>query len=104
MMADGLRSTAVMAHTDINAIGIMKALTAAGLELPRDQAIVGFDDIEAATFMRPALSTIRQDFGALGRLAAGLLLDKLASLDVANGQHEALTSFACANRVAARTH
>jgi diguanylate cyclase (GGDEF)-like protein/PAS domain S-box-containing protein len=93
MLADGLRSTAVMAATDFNAIGIMQALTAAGRELPRDQAIVGFDDVDAATFMRPALSTVRQDFGALGRLAAGLLLDKLAGLEVADGQHEALTSF-----------
>jgi diguanylate cyclase (GGDEF)-like protein/PAS domain S-box-containing protein len=107
MLADGLRSTAVMAATDINAIGIMQALTAAGFELPRDQAIVGFDDIDAATFVRPALSSIRQDFGGLGRLAAGLLLDKLAGLDVANGQHEAPTSFVvrescgCTNAMAA---
>jgi diguanylate cyclase (GGDEF)-like protein/PAS domain S-box-containing protein len=93
MIADGLRSTAVMAATDVNAIGVMQALTAAGLELPRDQAIFGFDDIDAATFVRPALSSIRQDFGSLGRLAAGLLLDKLAGLDVADGPHEAPTSF-----------
>jgi diguanylate cyclase (GGDEF)-like protein/PAS domain S-box-containing protein len=107
MLADGLRSTAVMAATDVNAIGVMQALSAAGLELPRDQAIVGFDDVDAATFVRPALSSIRQDFGGIGRLAAGLLLDKLAGLDVANGQHEAPTSFVvrescgCTNAMAA---
>ena len=89
MLADGLRSTAAMVATDVNAIGVMSALTAAGLELPRDQAIIGFDDVDAATFVKPALSSIRQDFGALGRLAAQLLLDKLAGVDVPDGQHEA---------------
>jgi PAS domain S-box-containing protein len=93
MIADGLRSTAVMVATDVNAMGVMSALTAAGYELPRDQAIIGFDDVDAATFVKPALSSIRQDFGALGRLAAQLLLDKLAGADVANGQHQAPTLF-----------
>jgi diguanylate cyclase (GGDEF)-like protein/PAS domain S-box-containing protein len=93
MLADGLRSTAVMVATDMNAMGVMSALTAAGRELPRDQAIIGFDDVDAATFVKPALSSIRQDFGALGRLAAQLLLDKLAGREVSNGQHEAPTLF-----------
>jgi diguanylate cyclase (GGDEF)-like protein/PAS domain S-box-containing protein len=93
MLADGLRSTAVMVATDVNALGVMQALTAAGLELPRDQAIIGFDDVDAATFVKPALTSIRQDFGALGRLAAALLLDKLAGIEVADGQHEASTLF-----------
>ncbi len=93
MLADGLRSTAVMVATDVNAIGVMSALTAAGLELPRDQAIIGFDDVDAATFVKPSLSSIRQDFGVLGRLAAQLLLDKLAGVDVRDGQHEAPTLF-----------
>ncbi len=93
MLADGMRSTAVMVATDVNAFGLMQALTAAGLELPRDQAIVGFDDVDAATFVKPALTSIRQDFGALGRLAATLLLDKLAGIEVADGQHQASTLF-----------
>ncbi|HEY0869976.1 MAG TPA: diguanylate cyclase, partial [Acidothermaceae bacterium] len=93
MIANGMRSTAVMVATDVNAFGLMQALTAAGLELPRDQAIVGFDDVDAATFIKPALTSIRQDFGALGRLAATLLLDKLAGIEVANGRHEASTLF-----------
>src|SRR5450755_3398042 len=93
MLADGMRSTAVMVATDVNAFGLMQALTAAGLELPRDQAIVGFDDVDAATFIKPALTSIRQDFGSLGRLAATLLLDKLAGIEVADGQHEAPTLF-----------
>ncbi|HEY8729781.1 MAG TPA: EAL domain-containing protein, partial [Acidothermaceae bacterium] len=93
MLASGLKSTAVVVATDLNAIGIMQALTAAGLDLPRDQAIVGFDDVDAATFIRPALSSVRLDFGSLGRLAAGLLLDKLAGLAVEDRDYEWPTAF-----------
>ena len=71
----------------------MQALTAAGLVLPRDQAVVGFDDVDAATFVRPALSSVRLDFGSLGRLAAGLLLDKMAGLDVEDRPYEWPTIF-----------
>jgi diguanylate cyclase (GGDEF)-like protein/PAS domain S-box-containing protein len=93
MLASGLKSTAVVVATDRNAMGIMQSLTAAGLVLPRDQAIVGFDDVDAAAFMRPALSSVRLDFGSLGRLAAGLLLDKMAGLDVENRDYELPTMF-----------
>jgi diguanylate cyclase (GGDEF)-like protein/PAS domain S-box-containing protein len=82
-----------MVATDINAIGVMRALKAGGLELPRDQALVGFDDIDAATFARPTLSTVRQDFGAIGRRAAHLLLDKLSGVDTPSGPHDVPTTF-----------
>ena len=62
MLAAGLPSTAVVAGTDYNAIGVMRVLQAAGLVLPRDQAIVGFDDTEAGALTTPALSSVRQDF------------------------------------------
>jgi DNA-binding LacI/PurR family transcriptional regulator len=48
LLAAGMPSTAVLAATDFNAIGVMNALRTAGLVLPRDQAIAGFDDVEAA--------------------------------------------------------
>ena len=75
MLAAGLPSTAVVAATDFNALGVMKALGDAGLSLPDDQAIVGFDDVEAASSVRPTLSSVRQSFRATGRLAASLLLE-----------------------------
>jgi diguanylate cyclase (GGDEF)-like protein/PAS domain S-box-containing protein len=93
MLAAGLQSTAVMAGTDDNAIGVMQALAAAGLELPQDQAIVGFDDADAASFVRPALSSVHVDFAAIGRLATRLLLDKLAGIEVADGRHDAPSRF-----------
>ncbi|MDQ1539910.1 MAG: hypothetical protein QOH29_636, partial [Actinomycetota bacterium] len=93
MLAQGMPSTAIVGGDDEHALGIMQALVEAGLTLPRDQAIVGFDDIDGAAHTTPSLSSVRQDFGALGRLATTLLLDKLAGKPVADGRHEVPTSF-----------
>ncbi|MDX6221144.1 MAG: hypothetical protein QOD91_198, partial [Frankiales bacterium] len=93
MLAGGLRSTAVVAATDLNAVGLMRALTSAGLRLPADQALVGFDGAEHGAFIKPALSTVVQDFGAIGRLAGDLVMDKLEGLPVANGHHVISTRF-----------
>ena len=75
MLAAGLPSTAVLAATDYNAVGVMGVLKAAGLVLPREQAIVGFDDTEAGALTTPALSSVRQDFNAIGARAAQLVLE-----------------------------
>ena len=93
MLEAGMPSTAVIAATDYNALGLMKALGEAGLVLPRDQAIVGFDDIEAASSVRPTLSSVRQSFEASGRCAAELLLDMVAGREVAEGRQLVPTSF-----------
>lgn len=74
MLAEGLPSTAVVAATDLNAIGVMRTLAAAGYRLPRDQAIVGFDDIPAARHVIPSLSSVRQSMAVLGQTAVELLL------------------------------
>ncbi|HEX7104911.1 MAG TPA: EAL domain-containing protein [Acidothermaceae bacterium] len=84
--------TATFAATDFNAIGIMTALTAAGLRLPRDHAVIGFDDTEAADYVTPALSSVRQDFGRVGNQAARLVLRMLAGEPVENGHHVVSTS------------
>ena len=93
MLAAGLRSTAVIAATDFNALGVMKALDDAGLSLPDDQAIVGFDDVEAASSVRPTLSSVRQSFRATGQLAASLLLEMVDGHPVAPGRHLVPTWF-----------
>ncbi len=51
--------TAVMASNDLTAIGMMRAIHAAGLSVPDDISVMGFDDIEISTFLQPPLSTIR---------------------------------------------
>jgi len=55
----GTRPTAVVASNDLTAIGIMGALFAAGVRVPEDVSVVGFDDIALSSFMPPPLTTIR---------------------------------------------
>jgi LacI family transcriptional regulator len=68
--------TAIFAASDIQAVSIMKVARQAHLRIPEDLAIVGFDDIDLAEFMD--LTTIRQNLDESGRLAADILLSKLA--------------------------
>lgn len=82
MMAAGLPSTAVVTGNDLNAIGLMRTLLAAGLDLPREQAIVGFDDLPGVVYLTPSLSTVRQRFENLGQTAAELALRAVAGDDV----------------------
>ena len=87
MLEAGMPSTAVVAATDYNALGIMQALREAGLSLPRDQAITGFDDIQAAEEATPALSTVRQSAQLTGHTAADLLFAMLRGRRVGRGPH-----------------
>lgn len=68
------RPTAVFVAGDEMAIGALHAAVDAGLRVPTDIAIVAFDDIEAASLVRPALTTIAQDRGAFGAAAVSALL------------------------------
>ena len=69
--------TAIFAFNDISAIGAIRALEKAGLSVPDDVSVLGFDDIYAAAFHNPALTTIRQPLFEMGSLAAKTLLDML---------------------------
>lgn len=62
------RPTAVFVASDLMALGLMRALKERGLRIPEDISIVGFDDHEFASQFDPPLTTVRQDFVALGRL------------------------------------
>lgn len=97
MLAAGLPSTAVFAATDLNAVSVMKVLKAAGLRLPQDQAVVGYDDDPDSVLVSPALSTVSQDPLALGRLAGQLALKELRGERVAGGHHVVPTSFVVRN-------
>jgi DNA-binding LacI/PurR family transcriptional regulator len=70
--------TAVLCFNDISAIGSIRALHDAGLEVPTDVSVLGFDDIQAASYIVPSLTTIRQPLHQMGALAASSLLKKLA--------------------------
>lgn len=69
--------TAVFAFNDISAIGAIRALHEAGLSVPEDVSVLGFDDIYAAAFHNPALTTIRQPLFEMGKLAAQTVLKQL---------------------------
>jgi LacI family transcriptional regulator len=71
------RPTAVFAANDLMAIGAMIALREEGLDIPDDIAVVGFDDIPAASLVNPPLTTIAQFPEQLGKRAAEMLLERL---------------------------
>jgi DNA-binding LacI/PurR family transcriptional regulator len=68
------RPTAVLAMSDMVAIGVMSAAQAAGLRVPEDLSVVGFDDIPMSSWTNPPLTTVRQPTVEKGRLAAHLLI------------------------------
>jgi DNA-binding LacI/PurR family transcriptional regulator len=71
--------TAVFCANDAMALGVMRALTERGLRIPADVSIVGFDDVAEAGFYMPPLTTVRQDFGQVGRLALTTLVERMSS-------------------------
>jgi len=71
------RPTAVLAMSDMAAIGVMSAAQAAGLRVPEDLSVVGFDDVPAAAWTNPPLTTVRQPIVEKGRLAARLLIRRI---------------------------
>ncbi|MBS1906515.1 MAG: LacI family DNA-binding transcriptional regulator [Actinobacteria bacterium] len=73
--------TAVFAGNDQMALGLLRALADAGRRVPEDVAVLGFDDIADAAEFRPPLSTMRQDFAALGELAVRLVVDRIETPD-----------------------
>ncbi len=78
---------AVFVGGDLMAIGAMEAIFEAGMTVPDDIAIVGFDDIEAASIVRPSLTTIRQDEDGLARAAVTMLGEMLRGLEQVDRHH-----------------
>ncbi|MFI6549321.1 LacI family DNA-binding transcriptional regulator [Streptomyces prunicolor] len=86
----GLDFTAVFAGTDAVAVGALAALREAGLRVPRDVSLVGFDDIPFAADLAPSLTTVRVPYEELGRTAARLALDR--EEDLAEDSHVILST------------
>jgi LacI family transcriptional regulator len=70
--------TAILASTDVAAVGALKAATRCGMRVPQDVSIVGFDDIPLSQVTVPSLTTVHQPLQELSRLALGQLLQLLA--------------------------
>ena len=73
--------TAIFAFNDISAIGAIRALEEAGLHVPEDVSVLGFDNIHVAAYHRPALTTIRQPLFEMGNLSAQILINNLSRLE-----------------------
>ncbi len=71
------RPTAVFAANDVLAVGVLHAAEDAGLHVPRDVSLAGFDDLELAALLRPALTTVRVEVAEMGEWAASALIAAL---------------------------
>jgi DNA-binding LacI/PurR family transcriptional regulator len=76
LLESGLEFDALFAVTDLIAFGALKCLRKSGVKVPQEISVVGFDDLPAATYFSPSLTTIRQDT----RLAAEALVKNLIGL------------------------
>lgn len=76
-VAAGMTFDAIFAHNDLSAAGALVALREAGLRVPEDVAVIGFDDVELAAYTDPALTTVHQPMREMGETAAGLLLEHI---------------------------
>ena len=70
--------TAVFCGNDNMALGLVRALTEHGHRVPDDVSVVGFDDVPEAGYFLPPLTTVRQDFGELGRRALSALVERIS--------------------------
>jgi LacI family transcriptional regulator len=74
LLSASQKFTALLAFNDMSAIGAINAFRDAGKRIPEEISVVGFDDIQAATIVHPALTTVRQPLIRMGMLAATELL------------------------------
>jgi LacI family transcriptional regulator len=87
LLAAGASFTAIFAATDMVAAGVLMALREAGVRVPEDVSVVGYDDIPLAVNVVPALTTVRVPTEELGRTAVRLALDAAENQHVVLGTH-----------------
>jgi DNA-binding LacI/PurR family transcriptional regulator len=75
LISSGLSFDGIVAASDLIALGAIRALRRAGIGVPEDVSVVGYDDIPFARYNRPAMTTISQDTARAGRLLVSKLLD-----------------------------
>lgn len=90
LMQRASQLTALFASNDLMAIGAMQAIREAGLRVPEDIAVVGFDDIPAARLISPGLTTISQHQVQIGRRAAQMLFERLNGTAPPAGRTESM--------------
>jgi LacI family transcriptional regulator len=79
LLASDVPFTALFTFNDVSAIGAIRALHEAGLRVPQDVSVLGFDDVQSAAFQNPGLTTVRQPLRTMGMLAAESVMRQIAS-------------------------
>jgi LacI family transcriptional regulator len=77
LLSRGVHFTALVCFNDVAAIGATRAFMDHGLRVPQDVSVVGFDDIEGASYHNPSLTTIRQPMNQIGVVASRILLQRI---------------------------
>ena len=80
LLASKHEFTAVFAFNDISAIGAMRAIHERGMRVPEDISVIGFDDIDSASYQNPGLTTVRQPLRKMGTMAAEAVLHRIANV------------------------
>ncbi len=83
LLANGPHCTAILAFDDLTALGAISALHLAGLRVPEDCSVIGFDDVPNASLSTPTLSTVRQPLEQMGVTAAERLLAEMDTMESA---------------------
>lgn len=83
--------TAIFAANDQSAIGVLRAAHEAGLDVPADLSVVGFDNIPEATYVRPALTTVDQSIDRMSYMAAKILIGLIRGEALENNPYEVST-------------
>ncbi len=77
LLALAERPTAVFCYNDMSALGALRQVRVAGLQVPGDISLIGFDDLYISQYMQPALTTLRQPMRQMGRMAMETLIQLL---------------------------
>ena len=102
-------TTGILCYNDLSAIGALRALRARGLQVPGDVSVVGYDDIAAAGWVEPPLTTVSQQTATMGRWAVERLVERIGQptaqtyLVVIDDSAEARVALRFAARRAAKT-
>ncbi|MBO0775683.1 MAG: substrate-binding domain-containing protein, partial [Actinobacteria bacterium] len=83
--------TAIFAGSDQQALGVYEAARQRGLRIPQDLSIIGFDDLPAARWVSPPLTTVRQPLAEMGRVAAEMLGDLIEGIPLRSQRVELST-------------
>ena len=77
LLKRGPRFTALMAYDDVTALGAIRALSKAGIKVPEQCSVIGFDDVAMATFSTPPLTTIRQPMETMGSTSVDIVAEAI---------------------------